>query len=91
MESRLLRIHGVVQGVGFRWSFCTEAQRLGTTGWVRNRRDGTVEALIQGEAETVAALIAWSRMGPPSARVSLVEVEIGDEAPVTGFVQAGTL
>lgn len=69
-----LRIHGVVQGVGFRWSLHREAVRLELAGWVRNRRDGTVEAVVSGPAPAVEALVAWARQGPPSARVTKVEV-----------------
>ena len=71
---RRLRIHGVVQGVGFRYSLQREALRLGLVGWVRNRRDGTVEAVVAGEVAAVEQLLAWSRHGPPSARVTKVEV-----------------
>jgi acylphosphatase len=74
MITRTLRIAGRVQGVGFRDALRDEANRLGVTGWVRNRRDGSVEALAQGEAQAVNALIAWARVGPPAARV--VEVTI---------------
>jgi len=51
-----------------------EAERLGATGWVRNRRDGTVEALIDGPPAAVEALLAWARSGPPAARVTDVSV-----------------
>lgn len=77
MERRRLVIHGRVQGVGFRASLAWEAQKQGITGWVRNRRDGSVEATICGNDEVVAAMIAWARRGPPGARVDRVEVELG--------------
>ncbi|MDP1651514.1 MAG: acylphosphatase [Rhodocyclaceae bacterium] len=77
MAIRHLVIHGRVQGVGFRASLAWEAQQLGVTGWVRNRRDGTVETMICGHDESVAAMIAWARRGPPGARVDRVEVELG--------------
>ena len=67
-------ISGRVQGVGFRYSMAEEAERLGATGWVRNRRDGTVEALIDGPAAAIDALLAWARRGPPSAHVTDVRV-----------------
>jgi len=73
MAKRLL-ISGRVQGVGFRYSMAEEAERLGVTGWVRNRRDGTVEAVIDGQDAAVEALLAWARRGPPSAHVSDVTI-----------------
>ena len=70
-----LRIAGRVQAVGFRDAMHTEALRHGVRGWVRNRRDGSVEALVQGRPEAVEAVIAWARRGPPAARVVEVAVE----------------
>lgn len=91
---RHLRIRGLVQGVGFRWSLCAEAQARGLTGWVRNRRDGSVEALVCGPEATVAGLVDWARQGPPAARVSGLEEAAAAPADVppagTGFVQLPT-
>ena len=70
-----LRIAGRVQGVGFRESLVAEAERRRVHGWVRNRRDGTVEALLHGAADAVESLIAWARRGPPAARVAQLTVE----------------
>ncbi len=91
MEARHLIIHGLVQGVGYRWSLAREARGLGATGWVRNRRDGSVEALICGDAETLASLIHWCRSGPAGARVSRVEVELAEDPGLSGFEQLATL
>ena len=85
VPNRHLLIHGLVQGVGFRWSLCAEARRLGVAGWVRNRRDGCVEALLQGSPEALATLTAWAHRGPPDARVSAVD--IADETG-TGTTEA---
>jgi len=68
-----LRIAGRVQGVGFRDAMCREADRLGVTGWVRNRADGDVEAVAQGAPASLDALQAWARRGPPAARVEHVD------------------
>src|SRR5262249_29788653 len=80
--TRHLRISGRVQGVGYRDALCSEALGHGVCGWVRNRRDGTVEAVVQGSAEATDALIAWARKGPPAARVAQVEVTdaVGEQA-----------
>jgi len=72
--AKQLRISGRVQGVGFRYSMVEEAERLGVTGWVRNRRDGTVEAVVDGTPDAVEAMLAWARNGPRGARVTEVQV-----------------
>jgi acylphosphatase len=63
-------ISGRVQAVGFRDAMCAQAERHGVRGWVRNRRDGTVEAVLQGDAAAVEAVIAWAHRGPPAAKVT---------------------
>jgi acylphosphatase len=72
--AKLLRISGRVQGVNYREAMRQEAQRLGVTGWVRNRRDGGVEAVVDGAASDVQAMIEWAHRGPPSALVTDVQV-----------------
>jgi acylphosphatase len=72
--TRRLEIRGRVQGVWYRESMRREAERLRVTGWVRNRADGNVEAVVQGSPEAVDAITAWARRGPEQARVDAVEV-----------------
>ena len=63
-------IHGRVQGVGYRMAMVEAAHARGIAGWVRNRRDGTVEAVVQGENASVDAMLEWCRRGPPGSRVT---------------------
>jgi acylphosphatase len=72
-----LKIIGRVQGVGFRYFMERKARELGVTGWVRNRHDGTVEAMVQGTPAAVEAMIAAARQGPRSAIVTDVKVSEG--------------
>ena len=83
-----LRIAGRVQGVGFRYALRTEAQSKGIAGWVRNRQDGTVEAVVQGSPEAVEKVLAWARRGPPAARVTDINVSAAQgefDRPCNGF------
>jgi acylphosphatase len=82
MSERVRRravVHGRVQGVWFRGATQEQAQRRGVDGWVRNRPDGSVEAVFEGAPDDVAALVAFVRRGPPAARVERVD-EL-EEAP----------
>lgn len=79
--TRRLRIHGHVQGVFYRESMRQRAEKLNVTGWVRNRSDGSVEALIQGDPVALETLTDWARRGPPAARVDRVEIEAADDEP----------
>ena len=72
-----VRISGLVQGVGYREAMRAEAIRRRVRGWVRNRRDGSVEAVVQGTPEAVDAMIACARRGPSSAMVSEVRITEG--------------
>lgn len=72
--SKHLRITGRVQGVGFRNYIEYKAQQLGLCGWVRNRSDGSVEAMVHGAPAAVDAIIEYARRGPRAAQVSSVEV-----------------
>lgn len=89
MIARRLVVHGRVQGVSYRDAMCDAARRASVAGWVRNRRDGTVEALVQGEADPVATIIAWCRRGPTAARVTGVDAsEVPADERLAGFVIA---
>ena len=88
--TRHLSIRGRVQGVGYRESMRQEAARLGVTGWVRNRFDGSVEAVVHGTAEQVTAITRWVHAGPPSAMVLRVE-ERDDEGTFTRFDRLPTV
>ncbi|MCG6933622.1 MAG: acylphosphatase [Gallionella sp.] len=74
MKTLHIEIYGRVQGVFFRDSMRLEAQRLGITGWVRNRSDGAVEATVQGDPAAVNAIVRWSYQGPRHAKVEHVEI-----------------
>jgi acylphosphatase len=89
MIARRIIVRGRVQGVGFRYALADEARSRELRGWVRNRRDGTVEALLVGPEGDVEALIDWARRGPPAARVSEVSVE-GSAEQANGFEIAPT-
>jgi len=80
--SRLLRLHisGLVQGVGYRAFLAREATRLGVHGWVRNRLDGSVEALARGAPEALDALVDAAKRGPGGSRVDAVRIEPADDA-----------
>jgi len=82
---RHLRAWGRVQGVGFRAWVAEEAGRLGLDGWVRNRRDGSVEAVIAGPPERVEEMVQRFARGPVLARVDRVEKKPWDDDPGPGF------
>ena len=88
--TRHLTITGHVQGVGYRWHLVQQARALGVDGWVRNRHDGSVEALAHGPAAAVQALLEWCRQGPAAARVEQVMVTLADVLPPQGFEQRET-
>lgn len=90
--AKRLAIHGGVQGVGYRYAMRQVARHLQVTGWVRNRRDGTVEALVQGETTAVDRIIAWARRGPAGASVRQIDI-ITESEPDTcaDFRQLPTL
>ena len=88
MIRRRLVVTGRVQGVFYRAWFVARARALGLDGWVRNRADGSVEAVVQGAAETVDAMTALAREGSPASRVA--DVAISDDAPAETLEGFGT-
>jgi acylphosphatase len=80
-----LRIEGRVQGVGYRAWMVREARRLGLSGWVRNRADGSVEAVIAGPEPAVQALLTACRRGPVAARVDRIVEDFTDLPEGEGF------
>lgn len=85
-----LEIRGRVQGVGYRWAMVEQARQWGLCGWVRNCRDGSVEAMVAGPPDAVDLLVAWARQGPRSAVVDAVEV-FADEGSFETFEQRPTV
>jgi acylphosphatase len=84
-ERRRIVAHGRVQGVFFRDSTRRLAQSRGIAGWVRNREDGTVEAVFEGDAEAVQAMVDAVRRGPGRAEVSRVDVSEEPPEGLNGF------
>ena len=78
-------MRGYVQGVWFRQSCRRHAVDLDLAGWVRNRADGTVEAVFEGAEENVARAVSWCRVGPPAAEVTGIEVSAEEPTGVPGF------
>jgi acylphosphatase len=85
MPAHLLRIEGRVQGVGYRDWMAREARRLGLDGWVRNRPDGSVEALISGAEPAVQTLLTACRRGPAMARVDRIDERLAEPPAEPGF------
>ncbi|WP_340315667.1 acylphosphatase [Rhizorhabdus argentea] len=89
--ARRIHIKGKVQGVWYRGWTVDQANELGLDGWVRNRLDGSVEAVVAGPADKVEALIARCHEGPPAARVDKVIVEDTPGIVAAGFTQKATV
>lgn len=85
MNAKRLIISGRVQGVGFREWMVTRAQAVGVHGWVRNRRDGTVEALVHGDDAAVEEFVRACRRGPRAAEVTSIEEEFCEPPAEPGF------
>lgn len=88
MASKHLVVRGRVQGVSFRASACERAGELGVVGWVRNRGDGSVEMVVEGDDEAVASMVTWANEGPPHAAVEAVDVTDTEPTGRRDFVQA---
>ncbi len=67
-------VSGIVQGVGFRYSALKKANELGVTGWIKNRIDGKVETIIEGDEERISQMVSWIKKGPIQSKVTEVEV-----------------
>lgn len=80
--ARHLRITGRVQGVGYRASFAAQAQAMKLAGWVRNRQDGSVEAMVRGSPESLRDITEWAHRGPANAAVREVSVAEVDDSSV---------
>lgn len=85
MSAKRLTIAGRVQGVGYRAWMRREAERLGVSGWVRNRAGGAVEALVYGDSAAVEELLRACRLGPPLAEVASITEELEEPEPEPGF------
>jgi acylphosphatase len=85
MTRRRVVVHGRVQGVFFRGSAVERAREVGVDGWVRNRSDGTVEAVFEGNQAQVAEMVRFCREGPPWARVDRVEEFEEEPENIGGF------
>lgn len=91
MTAKHLIVSGRVQGVGYRDWLVAQASAMGVQGWVRNRRDGAVEALLAGNEEAVDELIRTCWRGPRAADVKSIAVEPGEPPATAGFVRMPTL
>jgi acylphosphatase len=91
VNAKRLVVRGLVQGVGYRAWMAHRAQKLGLDGWVRNRSDGSVEALLAGDTAAVEELLRLCRRGPRLAEVLSIEEEFADPPDLPGFRQLPTV
>ncbi len=94
VQVRHVFVEGYVQGVGYRAFVCRWAQRLGVSGWVRNRTNGEVEAWVRGTADALDALMAEMRLGPSGSEIARLRIVEGDgngEKPTGAFVIRKTI
>jgi acylphosphatase len=89
MIAKRLVIAGRVQGVGYRDWMVGKARALGLSGWVRNRGDGSVEALIAGDVAGVEEMSRLCRRGPRAAEVSLIDEDLAEVPEQEGFFRLG--
>lgn len=85
LTSLRVRVEGFVQAVGYRHFAIEEARKLGLDGWIRNRSDGTVEALVSGPTKTVEAFVAAAMRGPEGSKVANVELHKAEPPAEKGF------
>jgi acylphosphatase len=90
MIAKKVLISGLVQGVGFRYWACQRAESLGLAGWVRNRRNGSVEALVYGETDAVEEFVRACRLGPRHCRVTAIFEELAEPPVEPGFLYKPT-
>jgi len=90
VNAKRLMIRGLVQGVGYRAWMLRQAEKLGVDGWVRNRPDGSVEALVSGDTAAVEELLRLCRRGPRLAEVLSIGEELADPPDTPGFHQLPT-
>lgn len=91
ITSLRVHVHGIVQGVGFRDFLITAAQRQNLDGWVRNRSDGSVEALVSGTTKAVETFVGFATQGPAGAKVSAVDLHNSEPPAEKGFIRRPSL
>jgi acylphosphatase len=91
ITSLRVHVHGIVQGVGFRDFLAMAAEAQNLDGWVRNRADGSVEALVSGPTKAVEIFVSHATKGPHGARVSAVDLHNSEPPKEKGFLRRSTL
>lgn len=91
LTTLIVHVKGFVQGVGFRDYLVMAAEQHKLDGWVRNRNDGSVEALVSGPTKSVETFVAFAAKGPPAARVAHFDLHVSEPPAEKGFVRRPTL
>ncbi len=91
ITSLRVHVHGIVQGIGFRDFLIMSAQRNNLDGWVRNRADGSVEALVSGTTKSVELFVSHATKGPEGAKVSAVDLHNSEPPAEKGFIRRPSL